>query len=91
MILLSFLFFLNVARAVADYYLYAGIIVEIILGMVYGEPLAGILPTDWEGIFTVLGYLGLIGIVFEGTWSLLFSLFTPDNGYHLYQAVWQQI
>lgn len=66
LILLSFLFLLNVVRNVADYYLYGGIIAEITLGMVYGEPLAGILPVNWEGTFTVLGYLGLIGIVFEG-------------------------
>lgn len=66
LILLSLLFFLNVVRVVADYFLHAGIIAEIALGMIYGEPLAGIIPTDWEATFSVLGYLGLIGLVFEG-------------------------
>lgn len=66
LILLSFLFFLNAARAIADYVLHAGIIAEIGLGMVYGAPLAAILPRAWEVTFTVLGYLGLIGVVFEG-------------------------
>ena len=55
----------------ADYYLYAGIVAELILGMIYGRPLANILPADWESTFTVLGYLGLIGIVFEGICSNL--------------------
>ncbi|KAJ3555494.1 hypothetical protein NM688_g2543 [Phlebia brevispora] len=49
-----------------DYLFHGGIIAEICLGMVYGAPLAGILSADWESTFTVLGYLGLIGIVFEG-------------------------
>ncbi|GJE83967.1 Sodium/hydrogen exchanger [Phanerochaete sordida] len=78
LILLSFIFFLNVVRTVADYYLYAGIIAEIVLGMVYGDPLAGILPSDWEGTFTVLGYLGLIGIVFEGGLSTDLSLLVAN-------------
>lgn len=62
----SFLLLLNVARTVADYVLHGGIIAEMVLGMIYGRPLAGILPSSWEETFTVLGYLGLIGIVFEG-------------------------
>lgn len=66
LVLVSFLFLLNVARTVTDYFLHGGIIAEIVLGMVYGRPLAGILPASWEETFTVLGYLGLIGIVFEG-------------------------
>lgn len=70
LVLLSFLFLLNVLREVADYFIHAGIIAEICLGMVYGAPLAGILPAEWEGAFTVLGYLGLIGIVFEGKCTL---------------------
>ena len=35
--------------------------------MVYGAPLAGILQTQWETTFSVLGYLGLILIIFEGS------------------------
>ncbi|KAI0747427.1 hypothetical protein BC629DRAFT_1298597 [Irpex lacteus] len=66
LVLLSFLFLLNVVRLVGDYVLHAGIIAEIILGSVYGTPLAAILPEAWETTFTALGYLGLIGLVFEG-------------------------
>ncbi|EKM59034.1 uncharacterized protein PHACADRAFT_25162 [Phanerochaete carnosa HHB-10118-sp] len=78
LVLSSFLFLLNVVRVVADHFLHAGIIAEIILGMVYGEPIAGILPTDWEGTFTVLGYLGLIGIVFEGGLSTNLDLLVAN-------------
>ena len=73
LIVLSFLFALNASRKVADYVLYAGIVAEISMGMVYGAPLAGILPAEWEATFTVLGYLGLIGIVFEGLFHILLS------------------
>ncbi|KIP03344.1 hypothetical protein PHLGIDRAFT_244399 [Phlebiopsis gigantea 11061_1 CR5-6] len=66
LILVSFIFLLNVSRSIADYFLHGGIIAEIALGMVYGRPLAAILPASWEETFTVLGYLGLIGIVFAG-------------------------
>ncbi|KAI0755464.1 hypothetical protein BC629DRAFT_1684279 [Irpex lacteus] len=66
LVLLSFVFLLNVVRLVADYVLHAGIIAEIILGSVYGTPLGAILPEAWETTFTALGYLGLIGLVFEG-------------------------
>lgn len=64
--LLSFLFLLNAARVFADYALHAGLIAEIGLGVVYGTPLAALLPKAWEASYTALGYLGLIGIVFEG-------------------------
>ncbi|KAI0337564.1 hypothetical protein BDW22DRAFT_1433224 [Trametopsis cervina] len=66
LILLSFVFLLNVVRVVADFLLHAGIIAEICLGIVYGTPIAGVLPQAWELTFTVFGYIGLIGIVFEG-------------------------
>lgn len=63
---LSFLFFLNVLRIASDIALDAGLVAELFLGMVYGAPLAGILKTQWETTFNVLGYLGLIFIIFQG-------------------------
>ncbi|KAI0829234.1 Sodium/hydrogen exchanger [Trametes gibbosa] len=62
----SFLYILNAARVAADYVFNGGIIAEIAFGMVYGSPLASLLPPHWEETFTVLGYLGLILVVFEG-------------------------
>ncbi|KAM5540608.1 hypothetical protein V8D89_005639 [Ganoderma adspersum] len=66
LVLGSFLYLLNAVRVVADHVLYAGLVAEIALGIVYGSPLANILPVDWENTFTALGYLGLILVVFEG-------------------------
>lgn len=62
----SFLYLLNFARITADSLLHGGIVAEIALGTIYGSPLAALLPTAWEETFTVLGYLGLILVVFEG-------------------------
>lgn len=36
------------------------------VGIVFGPPLANILPQDWQQTFLALGYLGLVLIVFEG-------------------------
>ncbi|KAI0676651.1 hypothetical protein C8Q78DRAFT_36827 [Trametes maxima] len=66
LVLSSFLYFLNAARVLADHLLYGGVVAEIALGIIYGSPLADILPTGWEATFTVLGYIGLILVVFEG-------------------------
>jgi Kef-type K+ transport system membrane component KefB len=66
--LTSFLLLLNVARYILDHLLYCGLIGEILLGIVYGLPVGG---TSWLSLGTqetiqALGYLGLIGLVFEG-------------------------
>ncbi|KAI0366247.1 hypothetical protein BV20DRAFT_972131 [Pilatotrama ljubarskyi] len=62
----SFVYLLNLARLLADFLVHGGIVAEITLGIVYGSPLASLLPAHWEETFTVLGYLGLILVVFEG-------------------------
>ena len=73
LVLTSFLYFLNVARMIGDFLLYAVIIAEIFLGIIYGSPLAKLLPIEWETTFTALGYLGLILVVFEGMNLISFS------------------
>jgi len=78
LIALSFLFFLNVLRITADIALHAGLVAELFLGMVYGAPLAGILPTEWETTFNVLGYLGLVCLIFEGGLSTNLYLLLPN-------------
>ncbi|KAI9069552.1 hypothetical protein FKP32DRAFT_1753760 [Trametes sanguinea] len=62
----SFFYILNVARVIADFCLYGGIVAEIVLGIVYGSPLGSILPTEWEATFTTMGYVGLVLLIFEG-------------------------
>jgi hypothetical protein len=44
----------------------AGIIGQIAVGIIYGLPLANILEHHWQDTFRVLGYVGLILIIFEG-------------------------
>ena len=66
--LASFLFLLNVFRYILDRLLYCGIIGEILIGIIWGLPVGG---TAWltEGtqeMIQAFGYLGLIGLVFEG-------------------------
>ncbi|KAG8887513.1 Hsp70 ATPase ssc1, partial [Tulasnella sp. 403] len=66
LVLSSFLYVLNIARWVFDHFTHAGLVGEVLLGIVYGTPVAGILPQEWESTFWEVGYLGLIIIVFEG-------------------------
>ena len=66
--LTSFLLLLNGTRCVLDRLLYCGIIGEILIGIIWGLPIGG---TAWltEGsqeTIQAFGYLGLIGLVFEG-------------------------
>src|SRR5277367_1712575 len=66
--LTSFLILLNGIRYVLDKLLYCGLIGEIFIGIVWGLPVGG---TAWltEGTqeaVQAFGYLGLVGLVFEG-------------------------
>ena len=66
--LTSFLLLLNGVRYILDRLLYCGIIGEILIGVIWGLPVGG---TGWltEGMqetIQAFGYLGLIGLVFEG-------------------------
>ncbi|KAJ8462735.1 hypothetical protein ONZ51_g10708 [Trametes cubensis] len=65
-IFLSFAYLLNVTRSVTDFLFHGGVVAEIILGILYGDPLSGLLPREWETAFTVLGYTGLLLVIFEG-------------------------
>ena len=70
----SFLYLLNVAGSIMDSVLHAGLVVQIVLGMVYGPPLGDIILPQWITSFIDLGYVGLILIVFEGASFLDFHL-----------------
>ncbi|KAJ3376074.1 Hsp70 ATPase ssc1 [Allomyces arbusculus] len=65
-VLASFLVVLNVVRIAFDQLFYAGLVGELLLGVVYGTPLADLLTPAWLDTFRVLGDLGLILVVFEG-------------------------
>lgn len=66
LILISFLYLLNVAGWMAQALVSAGLLGQIFIGIVFGTPLAGWLPDAWEETLVALGYVGLLLIVFEG-------------------------
>lgn len=66
LVLSSFLVLLQVSRHALDWLLSAGLLGELLLGCLYGSPVGGLLTSSWELTFLVLGYLGLILIVFQG-------------------------
>ncbi|KGO64367.1 Cation/H+ exchanger [Penicillium italicum] len=66
LIVVSFFFFLSLARWVSATAIQAGIIGQIAVGIIYGVPLANILENHWQETFVTLGYVGLILIIFEG-------------------------
>ncbi len=66
--LTSFLILLNGIRYVLDKLLYCGLIGEIFIGIIWGLPVGG---TAWltdgtQEVIQAFGYLGLVGLVFEG-------------------------
>ena len=66
--LTSFLLLLNGVRYILDRLLYCGIIGEILIGVIWGLPVGGTawLTKGMQETIQALGYLGLIGLVFEG-------------------------
>ena len=64
--IISFLFFLAIAEWASGTVFRAGLIGQIIVGLIYGVPIGNILALDWQRTFVDLGYVGLILIVFEG-------------------------
>ncbi|THY99905.1 CPA2 familytransporter [Aureobasidium pullulans] len=66
LVLISFFFFLSLAEWLSSIVFRAGIIGPIIVGIIYGMPLADILLEVWQETFLAIGYIGLIFIIFEG-------------------------
>lgn len=66
LILISFFTFLSLAEYISAKIVRAGIIGQILVGIIYGVPLANILKHGWQETFLFLGYIGLILIIFEG-------------------------
>ncbi|KAK5735818.1 hypothetical protein LTR17_007828 [Elasticomyces elasticus] len=64
--IVSFFTFLWLASYISAKVIRAGIIGPIVVGIIYGEPLANILHGEWQETFLYLGYIGLILIIFEG-------------------------
>ncbi|KAL5335554.1 Cation/H+ exchanger [Aspergillus crustosus] len=74
LIIISFFFILSLAEWASAKIIRAGIIGHIVVGIIYGKPLADILEMDWQKTFLSLGYVGLILIIFEGGLSVRLDL-----------------
>lgn len=74
LIIISFFFLLSLAEWISAKIIRAGIIGQIAVGIIYGKPLADILEYPWQKTFLVVGYVGLILIIFEGGIELRMGL-----------------
>ncbi|KAK8869496.1 hypothetical protein IAR55_000061 [Kwoniella newhampshirensis] len=66
LILTSWLYLLNLFGWLSQHILSAQLLGQILVGIIFGAPLAGWLEESWEEAFVTLGYVGLLLIVFEG-------------------------
>lgn len=72
--MVSFLFFLSSVGWVFNKAIRAGLIGQILIGILYGAPVGNILDTEWQETFMALGYIGLILIIFEGGLTIRLDL-----------------
>lgn len=66
LILSTYLYLLNVFGWIAQELLSADLLGQILLGVIYGSPLAEWLEIAWQETFVDVGYVGLLLIVYEG-------------------------
>jgi hypothetical protein len=66
LVVISFFLFLSAGEWIARKLFRAGLIGQIVVGLIYGVPLGNILDNHWQDTFVALGYFGLILIVLEG-------------------------
>lgn len=66
LILSNYFYFLNLFGWVFEWLLSAGLLGQILIGIVWGSPLAEWLHVEWQETFVVVGYIGLLLVVFEG-------------------------
>jgi hypothetical protein len=71
LIISSYLYLLNLARWFFQYLVGAGLLGEILIGIICGTPLAGWLDESWEEFMVIIGYIGLLLIVYEGMSSYM--------------------
>ena len=76
--LIAFLGLLQLARKLAAATVGAGLLGECAIGVIFGSPLAGILPLAWEEFSLALGYLGLVLILLDGGLRLNARTFLPN-------------
>lgn len=74
LVLISFFVFLSSLGWVFDKLIRAGLVGQILLGVLYGAPVGHILETKWQETFMALGYIGLVLIIFEGGLTIRLDL-----------------
>lgn len=74
LILISFFLFLPSLGWAFSRLVRAGLIGQILLGVLYGTPVGNILDIEWQETFMTLGYIGLILIIFEGGLTIRLDL-----------------
>jgi len=62
----SFLYLLNVINHLLDRWIYCGLLGQIFIGVAWGMPGAQWISKAVQGVFTQLGSLGLVLLVYEG-------------------------
>lgn len=67
LILTAFLLLLNISNYILDKLVFCGLLGQIIIGIWFGTPGAKWLSTEVEAAIQLLGYLGLVLIVYEGS------------------------
>ncbi|OCF32066.1 hypothetical protein I316_06222 [Kwoniella heveanensis BCC8398] len=73
LILSSWIYLLNLFGWISQHLLSAQLLGQILIGIIFGTPLAGWLEESWQDAFVAVGYVGLLLIVFEGGLSSSFA------------------
>jgi Kef-type K+ transport system membrane component KefB len=63
------LLILNIANTCLDKLLYCGLIGQLFIGVIWGTPGAQWLDQETERVIQQIGYLGLILLIYEGTYT----------------------
>ena len=85
--LISFFVNLSISSYLADKIFRAGLIGQIIVGLIYGAPVGNILAPEWQETFLALGYVGLLVIIFEGGLTIRLDLLKENLGLSVVAAV----
>jgi hypothetical protein len=65
---------LNIVNACLNRLLYCGLIGQLFIGILWGTPGAKWIGSDVEKVIQQLGYLGLIMLVYEGTFIFVLAI-----------------
>lgn len=66
LILITYLYLLNIFGHLFQYLISSELIGQILLGVIFGSPLAEWLEVEWQETFVGVGYVGLLLVVYEG-------------------------